>query len=137
MLAVIILLCFVLPFVVIIHDRMVHYRWYTKKPKMVFLRLNTEKVRDLLKKEDFELCWCCTMKGNIYLTANNDGSIHGLGTPYEDNAHLSAKEVLALHIYEAQQLNYLIIDCGTDVKLFIREAKLLKKNRLCLVWQTN
>lgn len=130
MLVVTILLCFVLPFVVIIHDRMIYYRWYTKKPKLVFLRLNTERVRDLLVKEGFELCWCCTMKGNIYLTVNNNGSIHGLGTLCEDKAHLSAKEVLALHIHEAKQLNYLIIDCGTDVSSFIKEVKLIKKNRL-------
>lgn len=131
MIVVIMLMCFVLPLVVIAHDRAVYHRWYTKKPRMVFLRLNTQEVRDLLTKEGFELCWCCNEKGNIYLTVNSDGTIiHGIGNPCDNRMHLSAKEVLALHIHEARQLGQVIVDCGVDVSKFIKEVKLIKKNRL-------
>lgn len=97
---------------------------------MVFLRMNTKEVRDLLTKEGFEICWCCLTKGNIYLTAGSEGTIHGMGSPCDGGSNLSAKEVLAMHINEARQLNQLIIDCGTDVGKFIKEVKLIKKNKL-------
>lgn len=127
---VIMLMCLVLSLMVIAHDRAVYHRWYTKKPRFIFLRLNTQEVRDLLAEEGFELCWCCTEKGNIYLTVNSDGRIHGLGTLCDDKAYLSAKEVLALHIHEARQLGQVIVDCGIDVSKFIKEVKLIKKNSL-------
>lgn len=124
---ILLIVCFVLPLGVIVYDKMMYYKWYTQKPKLVFLRLNNEKVRNLLREEGFEICWCCFARGNVYLSVGSEGTIHGMGQSCEEGS-LSLKEVVALEIHEAQQLGQIVVDCGTDVGKFIKEIKLIRKN---------
>lgn len=115
--------CIGLPIAVLTYDKVKYRRWYARKAKLIFLRENTKGIRDKLEGEDIKLCKCASFDGNVWLSIDSDGVIHGMGLPYEGMEDLSPKEICAFDIQEARDRGKLIVDCGTDLKKFIKEVK--------------
>lgn len=123
-----IIICLVIPLGIIIYDRIKHKRWYDKQKKFIFLRLNTQEIRNRLSCAGFQICSCCEFDGSVWLNGSSrDGFIHGIGYPYEDMPELSPKEVCALTISDEKKCGNIIVDCGTDVERFIKEVKRYNK----------
>lgn len=117
------LACIGLPIAVLTYDKVKYRRWYARKPKLIFLRVNTKGIRDKLEEDDIKLCKCASFDGNVWLSVDSDGVVHGMGLPYDGMEDLSPKEICAFDIQEARDRGKLIVDCGTDIKKFIKEVK--------------
>lgn len=115
--------CVGLPVFVLAYDKYKYRRWYARKPKLIFIRFNTKEVRDRLESAGLKLCKCASFDGNVWLSVDSDGVIHGMGLPYEGMEDLSPKEICAFDIQEAMDRGKLVVDCGTDINKFIKEAK--------------
>lgn len=115
--------CIGLPIAVLVYDKVKYHRWYARMPKLIYLRVNTKEVRDKLESDGIKLCKCASFDGNVWLFVDSDGVIHGMGLPYEGMDDLSPKEICAFDIQDARDKGKLIVDCGTDLKKFIKEIK--------------
>lgn len=91
---------------------------FKKGKKMVVLRRNSPKVRELLKEKGLNLCVCSYNFTNTYLYTEEDGAlICGFN---ESSMHLMS---------DAAKSGMIIIDCGYSVSKFIDEVEKLKKEK--------
>ena len=82
--------------------------------KFVFLRANSEPIRNLLREYNIKLCPCALNFTNSYLYMTEDGTlVCGFN---ENHTHLIA---------DARKNKMDIIDCGHDISMFINEIKKL------------
>lgn len=89
-----------------------------KGKKMVVLRRNSPKVRELLKEKGLNLCVCSYNFTNTYLYTEEDGAlICGFN---ESSMHLMS---------DAIRCGMIIVDCGYSVSKFIDEVEKLKKEK--------
>lgn len=93
------------------------------KRKFIFIRKNDYETRFMLHQEGFMIGDSCMFKGSVWLAADELGYIYGVGYPYESMENLSPKEMCAYNIGDARECGYDIVDCGTDLIKFIKEAK--------------
>lgn len=91
---------------------------FKKGKKMVVLRRNSPKVRELLKEEGLNLCVCSYNFTNTYLYTEEDGAlICGFN---ESSMHLMS---------DAAKSGMIVIDCGYSISKFIDEVEKLKKEK--------
>lgn len=91
---------------------------FKKGKKMVVLRWNNPKVRELLKEEGLNLCVCSYNFTNTYLYTEEDGAlICGFN---ESSMHLMS---------DAAKSGMIVIDCGYSIGKFINEVEKLKKEK--------
>lgn len=91
---------------------------FKKGKKMVVLRRNSPKVRELVKEEGLNLCVCSYNFTNTYLYTEEDGAlICGFN---ESSMHLMS---------DAAKSGMIVIDCGYSVSKFIDEVEKLKKEK--------
>lgn len=89
-----------------------------KGKKMVVLRRNSPKVRELLKEKGLNLCVCSYNFTNTYLYTEEDGAlICGFN---ESSMHLMS---------DAIRCGMIIVDCGYSVSKFIDEVEKLKEEK--------
>lgn len=89
-----------------------------KGKKMVVLRRNSPKVRELLKEKGLNLCVCSYNFTNTYLYTEEDGAlICGFN---ESSMHLMS---------DAIRCGMIIVDCEYSVSKFIDEVEKLKKEK--------
>lgn len=117
-LAIAIFFCFAMPIAVIIYDRIRHRKRYKSEVVFIFLRINNPSVRKQIREAGIKLCPCAREFRNNYLYSVDGSLICGFN---ENRRRLIA---------DATKNNAHIIDCGTDVKKFIKEICLeLSKNQ--------
>ena len=91
---------------------------FKKGKKMVVLRRNSPKVRELLKEKGLDLCICSNYFTNTYLYTEEDVAlICGFN---ESSMHLMS---------DAVKSGMIIVDCGYSVSKFIDEVEKLKKEK--------
>ena len=91
---------------------------FKKGKKMVVLRRNSPKVRELLKEKGLDLCICSNYFTNTYLYTEEDGAlICGFN---ESSMHLMS---------DAVKSGMIIVDCGYSVSKFIDEVEKRKKEK--------
>ena len=82
--------------------------------KFIFLRANSEPIRNLLREYKIKLCPCALNFTNSYLYTTDDGAlVCGFN---ESHTHLIA---------DARKNKMDIIDCGHDISMFVREINKL------------
>ena len=99
------------------------------------LRVNNEKIRNILTKLGVEVCECAKFEESCWLSFDNSPAlpfhVHGIGY-YEDDAFNgidSQETACKRYLDDIRESEVPFVDCGTNVNLFIAIATLDERKK--------